>query len=57
MKRHYQALIGGQHDVELAETFFNSLTRRIFGTVGVNTAVEFVRREGERPHGTESAIF
>lgn len=54
MKRHYQALIDGQHDVELAETFFNSLTRRIFGTVGVNTAVEFVRREGERPHGTES---
>lgn len=29
-------------DAELAETFFNSATRRIFHTVGVDPAVEFV---------------
>lgn len=30
---------------ELAETFFNSLTRRIFNTVGVNAEIEFVNSE------------
>ncbi len=29
-------------DVELAESFFNSFTRRIFHTIGVDPAVEFV---------------
>ncbi len=29
-------------DFELAETFFNSITRRIFSTVGVNPKVEFI---------------
>jgi len=32
----------GRVDAELAETFFNSCTRRIFHTVGVDPSVEFV---------------
>ena len=36
-------------DWELAETFFNSLTRRIFTTVGVDEQIEFVRTDFSEP--------
>lgn len=42
IKRVYAALIGQRSDVELAETFFNSATRRVLTTVGVEPALEFV---------------
>ena len=29
-------------DAELAETFFNSVTRRVFSTVGVDPAIEYL---------------
>jgi isocitrate dehydrogenase kinase/phosphatase len=32
----------GRSDSEVAETFFNSVIRRLFGTVGVDTGLEFV---------------
>ncbi|MCB1008521.1 MAG: bifunctional isocitrate dehydrogenase kinase/phosphatase, partial [Acidobacteria bacterium] len=32
----------GRADIELAETFFSSASRRVFSTVGVDPAVEFV---------------
>ncbi len=38
----YATRIAGRDDCELAETFFNSVTRRIFGTVGVNHQIEFI---------------
>ena len=38
----HSALIVDREDYELAETFFNSVTRRIFATVGVNERVEYV---------------
>src|SRR3954447_26090697 len=31
-------------DAELAETFFNSVTRRVFSTVGVDPAIEYLQR-------------
>ncbi len=37
----YADLIEGRPDLELAETFFNSVTRRVFTTVGVDSALEF----------------
>lgn len=41
--RHvYAALIARRDDQELAETFFNSVTRRIFVTIGVDERLEFV---------------
>lgn len=34
---------------EIAETFFNSLTRRVFATVGVNQQIEFVDTDFDAP--------
>lgn len=42
MKAVYSSLIEHHDDWELAETFFNSVTRRIFDTVGVDPQIEFV---------------
>ncbi|HEX6292117.1 MAG TPA: bifunctional isocitrate dehydrogenase kinase/phosphatase [Herpetosiphonaceae bacterium] len=42
MKQVYAQQLEGRPDVELAETFFNSVTRKIFVTVGVNPDIEFV---------------
>lgn len=42
LKTIYQDLCGQLDDWELAETFFNSITRRIFATVGVDPKIEFV---------------
>lgn len=49
MKAVYSGLIAGRDDWELAETFFNSTTRRIFTTVGVNPQVEFVDTDFDTP--------
>jgi isocitrate dehydrogenase kinase/phosphatase len=48
-KAVYSGLIAGRDDWELAETFFNSVTRRIFTTLGVNPDVEFVDSDFEAP--------
>jgi isocitrate dehydrogenase kinase/phosphatase len=48
-KAVYSGLIAGREDWELAETFFNSVTRRIFTTLGVNPDVEFVDSDFEAP--------
>jgi isocitrate dehydrogenase kinase/phosphatase len=42
MKSSYSSAIQERGDSELAETFFNSITRRIFTTVGVDPEIEFV---------------
>ncbi|MEM6733524.1 MAG: isocitrate dehydrogenase kinase/phosphatase AceK regulatory subunit, partial [Myxococcota bacterium] len=42
MKAVFSALIAERDDWEIAETFFNSVTRRIFATHGVDPLVEFV---------------
>ena len=42
MKAVYSGLIQEREDWELAETFYNSVTRRIFVTVGVEASIEFV---------------
>jgi isocitrate dehydrogenase kinase/phosphatase len=42
IKHTYASLIARRRDPELAETYFNSVTRRILNTVGVNERVEFV---------------
>jgi isocitrate dehydrogenase kinase/phosphatase len=43
-------LVASRGDVELAESFFNSFTRKIFHTIGVDPAVEFiVTRFARRP--------
>jgi isocitrate dehydrogenase kinase/phosphatase len=54
----YAVRINGMDGRELAETFFNSVTRRIFGTVGVNRQIEFVHddRQPAWPCPTESVF-
>jgi isocitrate dehydrogenase kinase/phosphatase len=42
MKAAYLNWVQGRTDWELAETFFNSITRRIFTTVGVDEDLEFL---------------
>jgi len=42
VKRHFSNLISGLPDGEFCKTFFSSVTRRLFGTVGVTPDIEFV---------------
>lgn len=49
MKAVYSGLIMQRHDWELAETFFNSVTRKIFSTVGVDARIEFVDTDFDSP--------
>ena len=42
LKEHFTTLIAKRPDVEFSKTFFNSITRRFFGTVGVDEQIEFV---------------
>ena len=55
MKADYLALVGERTDSELAETFFNSITRRIFTTVGVDSDLEFVAAVGSLPDPDDAA--
>jgi isocitrate dehydrogenase kinase/phosphatase len=47
IKWMHSALIADRADCEIAESFFNSVTRRIFATVGVNPLVEYVFPDNE----------
>jgi isocitrate dehydrogenase kinase/phosphatase len=49
IKAVYSGFIGNRNDWELAETFFNSVTRRIFATIGVDPNIEFVDTDFETP--------
>lgn len=42
MKHAYAHLVADRPDSEVAETFFNSISRRVFITVGVDPRVEFI---------------
>ena len=41
-KAAFARWVAGRNDFEIAETFFNSVTRRVFTTVGVDDNLEFV---------------
>lgn len=51
----FAALIADCPDREFYKTFFNSITRKVFDTVGVNDAVEFVALDLEPTIDTGSA--
>jgi len=42
IKRRFTELIDELPDLEFDKTFFNSVTRQTFGTIGVDAAVEFI---------------
>lgn len=49
MKAAYAELIRHCEDIELAETFFNSVSRRIFTTIGVDPRIEFLFSDFDAP--------
>jgi isocitrate dehydrogenase kinase/phosphatase len=49
IKAVYSSLIARSPAWEVAETFFNSLTRRVFDTAGVDQAIEFVDTDFDAP--------
>ncbi|WP_022834467.1 bifunctional isocitrate dehydrogenase kinase/phosphatase [Salisaeta longa] len=57
LREAYAARIADRPDAELAETFFNSITRRIFDTVGVDPAIEFVTTtQAAAPEASAAAV-
>ncbi|WP_242341055.1 MULTISPECIES: bifunctional isocitrate dehydrogenase kinase/phosphatase [Anaeromyxobacter] len=46
MKELYEARVAARPDREIAQSFFNSVTRRVFVTVGVDPAIEFLAADG-----------
>ena len=40
-RRRFAALVAGRFDIDRAETFFNSVTRKMLRTIGINRDVEF----------------
>jgi isocitrate dehydrogenase kinase/phosphatase len=55
MKSAYLERVNDRTDSELAETFFNSITRRIFVTVGVDSDLEFVAAGATPPDAAVAA--
>jgi isocitrate dehydrogenase kinase/phosphatase len=52
----YAASIDGRLDAEIAVTFFNSVTRRVFTTVGVDPDTEFVAAQSPLPDDAAVAV-
>lgn len=50
LKEAYTATILGRNDFELAQTFFNSLTRRVFSHDGVEPSIDFASDEFPLPY-------
>lgn len=57
MKAVYSGLISERTDRELAETFYNSITRRVFATVGVDPDIEFVDTDFDMPITSQQPIY
>jgi len=57
MKSDHARRAAGRPDAELAETFFNSVTRRVFSTVGVDPAIEYLHRSPSPPSPDDPTIL
>ena len=49
IKAVYSGMIQHRDDWELAETFYNSVTRRVFSTVGIDPEIEFLHTDYAEP--------
>jgi isocitrate dehydrogenase kinase/phosphatase len=56
VKARHGEHLAGRHDAELARTFFNSVTRRIFTTVGADAAIEYLDPAPETDAGPGSDL-
>jgi isocitrate dehydrogenase kinase/phosphatase len=54
VRGHYTTLRADRPNVELAETFYNSITRRVFNTVGTDPYIEFVKEALTEPRTMEA---
>ncbi len=54
MKERYEGDVEARPDAEIGLSFFNSVTRRVFATVGVDPAIEFLA--AERPPPAEGPV-
>jgi isocitrate dehydrogenase kinase/phosphatase len=52
IKRAFESLVARRPDSDFYSTFFNSVTRDVFGTVGVNKEVEFCEASVGRTSGS-----
>ncbi len=57
MKSDHALRTDGRPDAELAETFFNSVTRRVFSTVGVDPAIEYLHLSPSPPAADDPTIL
>lgn len=58
IKKNYTEMISKRGDLEIAETFFNSITRKIFTTTGVDPDIEYVASDFETfPPPSEKPIY
>jgi isocitrate dehydrogenase kinase/phosphatase len=56
IRPHFAAQIAGMPDQEFTKTFFSTITRRLFGTVGVAADIEFVATGLDPLAGITSAV-
>ena len=49
IKGHHAGALANRGDAEIAQTFFNSVTRRVFSTVGVDAAIEYLDPDAPAP--------
>lgn len=57
MKAGHAHRTTGRPDAELAETFFNSVSRRVFSTVGVDPSIEYLHRSPSSPSPDDPTIL
>ena len=57
MKAEHASRVAPRADAELAETFFNSVTRRVFSTVGVDPAIEYLEDWSPTVSAEQSLIY
>jgi isocitrate dehydrogenase kinase/phosphatase len=57
MKMHFSKLVALREDTELAETFFNSITRKIFTIVGMIPSIEFTTPDFKIPMFEERLCY
>ncbi|HET9388087.1 MAG TPA: bifunctional isocitrate dehydrogenase kinase/phosphatase [Steroidobacteraceae bacterium] len=56
IRQQFAAMIEGLPDEEFTKTFFSSITRRLFGTVGVAPGIEFVATDLDPLGKVKSAV-
>ncbi len=56
MKELYEAEVESRPDAEIGLSFFNSVTRRVFATIGVDPAIEFLAAERPPPREGSSPL-